>query len=147
MLEIDSSDCLEKKDLVQKIITSDSSSGPAKKKGGGSVNTRRAKISSLNCIVTENAEDDFDAVVIVCHGFGASENDLAPLAGQLLPAMRSHRVKMVFPQAPVELGHGGYAWWPLDLQKVCHILQHFELFEEEASGASLYLIFNPSWYK
>ena len=96
MLEIDSSDCLEKKDLVQKIITSDSSSGPAKKKGGGSVNTRRAKISSLNCIVTENAEDDFDAVVIVCHGFGASENDLAPLAGQLLPAMRSHRVKMSF---------------------------------------------------
>ncbi len=118
--QIDSQDCVEKIDLVKKVIASDKmpQANPKKNSGGGRMKTTRAKLAGLNCIVTENAEDDFDAVVVVCHGFGASENDLAPLAGEILPALKSHRIKMVFPQAPVDLGGGSYAWWPLDLQKV-----------------------------
>ena len=53
--------------------------------------------------------------VLLCHGYGASAQDLAPLAEVLDP---DHKLRWVFPQAPVpldgELGQAR-AWFPVDL--------------------------------
>jgi phospholipase/carboxylesterase len=61
--------------------------------------------------------DDATRTAVLCHGFGASGDDLVPLARELaLP-----NVRFVFPAAPLELGGfygAGRAWWPLDLERI-----------------------------
>lgn len=54
-------------------------------------------------------------VVVLMHGFGAPGTDLVPLWRELSvpPAVR-----FVFPEAPLELGFGGRAWWNLDMARL-----------------------------
>jgi phospholipase/carboxylesterase len=54
-------------------------------------------------------------VVVLMHGFGAPGTDLVPLWRELsVPAA----VRFVFPEAPLELGFGGRAWWNLDMARL-----------------------------
>lgn len=54
-------------------------------------------------------------VVVLMHGFGAPGTDLVPLWRELaVPAA----VRFVFPEAPLELGFGGRAWWQIDMARL-----------------------------
>jgi len=54
-------------------------------------------------------------VVVLLHGYGAPGTDLVPLWRELpVP----HAVRFVFPEAPLELGFGGRAWWPIDMARL-----------------------------
>ncbi|MES1172813.1 MAG: phospholipase [Myxococcales bacterium] len=54
-------------------------------------------------------------VVVLMHGFGAPGTDLVPLWRELpVP----HAVRFVFPEAPLELGFGGRAWWNIDMARL-----------------------------
>jgi phospholipase/carboxylesterase len=59
-------------------------------------------------------------VAVFLHGFGAGGEDLVPLASHLMSAVQGHKVKFIFPAAPLMLpgGGGGRAWYPLDLQEL-----------------------------
>ena len=63
-----------------------------------------------------------DRLVVLCHGFGATGEDLVGLAPELVrqrPSLASAR--FVFPAAPLELGDMGWgmarAWWMIDLAR------------------------------
>jgi len=58
-------------------------------------------------------------LVVFCHGYGASGEDLVPFVPELVerePRLRS--VRFAFPAAPLSMGHAAWgearAWWPLD---------------------------------
>jgi phospholipase/carboxylesterase len=53
--------------------------------------------------------------VILLHGFGAPGDDLVSLA-RAIDAKPGTR--FVFPEAPVDLGGGGRAWWNLDIMRI-----------------------------
>src|SRR4051812_6078509 len=54
-------------------------------------------------------------VVVLMHGYGAPGTDLVPLWRELpVPAS----VRFVFPEAPLELGFGGRAWWHIDMARL-----------------------------
>ena len=54
-------------------------------------------------------------VVVLMHGYGAPGTDLVPLLRELSvpPAVR-----FVFPEAPLDAGFGGRAWWPIDMARL-----------------------------
>lgn len=54
-------------------------------------------------------------VVVLMHGFGAPGTDLVPLWREL-PVPQA--VRFVFPEAPLELGFGGRAWWQIDMARL-----------------------------
>ncbi len=54
-------------------------------------------------------------VVVLLHGYGAPGTDLVPLWRELKVP---HEVRFVFPEAPLELGFGGRAWWPIDMLRL-----------------------------
>ncbi len=61
-----------------------------------------------------------DAIVILCHGFGAGGSDLVPCTAELIGTDdRLKNVLFVFPAAPIELDPmmDSRAWWPLDMEK------------------------------
>lgn len=47
--------------------------------------------------------------IVMAHGFGANMHDLYPIGQVCAPKQR-----WLFPQAPIELQHGSYAWFPSD---------------------------------
>ncbi|QDT37217.1 alpha/beta hydrolase [Stratiformator vulcanicus] len=64
-----------------------------------------------------------DAVVVLCHGFGAPGDDLVPLArevGRFIPDDR--KVRFYFPVGPLGLDQfglpGGRAWWQIDMERL-----------------------------
>jgi len=73
-------------------------------------------IGELKCTVVQNSESDFDAVVFVFHGYGASMDNLSPIGSEILRTCPNARVKFLFPNAPLEIQAGSFAWWPLDMQ-------------------------------
>lgn len=50
--------------------------------------------------------------VILCHGFGAPGDDLCGLSTAIAAGPG---VRWFFPEAPVDLGGGARAWWPIDM--------------------------------
>jgi phospholipase/carboxylesterase len=54
-------------------------------------------------------------MVVLMHGYGAPGTDLVPLWRELSvpPAVR-----FVFPEAPLDAGFGGRAWWPIDMARL-----------------------------
>ncbi len=54
-------------------------------------------------------------VVLLMHGYGAPGTDLVPLWRELAVPQS---VRFVFPEAPLELGFGGRAWWPIDMARL-----------------------------
>jgi len=53
--------------------------------------------------------------VVLMHGYGAPGTDLVSL-WRALPVPKE--VRFVFPEAPLELGFGGRAWWPIDMVRL-----------------------------
>jgi phospholipase/carboxylesterase len=85
----------------------------------------REQIGGLNCIVSGPAnEGPPQAVVVLCHGFGAPGTDLVPLGDVLADRLAEdgERVQFVFPAAPVSLDSQGIpgcrAWWPIDMLRL-----------------------------
>jgi phospholipase/carboxylesterase len=78
------------------------------------VTTTRIELAGLTASLVEHAGARLTCVLL--HGFGASGDDLVPLAGEL-----DAPVRWVFPAAPLALG-GMYgdarAWWLLDLAQL-----------------------------
>jgi phospholipase/carboxylesterase len=79
---------------------------------------RDLKLGTLTAHVTGGTDREGGGtgpVVVLLHGYGAPGTDLVPLWRELaLP----HEVRFVFPEAPVDLGFGGRAWWPLDMARL-----------------------------
>lgn len=82
---------------------------------------RREAIGPLECTVLD-CDQAPARLVVLCHGFGAPGDDLVPIGSRLRrdhPEL-AHRVRFVFPMAPLSLpgGWGGRAWWPLDAARI-----------------------------
>lgn len=88
--------------------------------------TQRVHWGGLNTLLVHELEDGEQPalVVVLCHGYGASGNDLVGLAQQ--PLMEGQggggKVAFVFPAAPLDLAEqgmpGGRAWWHIDLDRL-----------------------------
>jgi phospholipase/carboxylesterase len=64
---------------------------------------------------TDRAGGGTGPVVVLLHGYGAPGTDLVPLARELSVPQE---VRFVFPEAPLDLGFGGRAWWPIDMARL-----------------------------
>jgi phospholipase/carboxylesterase len=75
------------------------------------------RVGQLDCIVREG--EDPSKVVVMLHGFGADNSDLAPLADVLDP---ENEWTFYFPNAPVEVPIGpawtGRGWFPISLREL-----------------------------
>lgn len=83
-------------------------------------------LGRLNCRVVDDLPPGAQPslAVVLCHGYGAPADDLAPIGAELLqtdPAIRGG-VRFYFPAALLDLGPagmpGGRAWWPLDMNRL-----------------------------
>lgn len=82
-------------------------------------------LGGLQCIVAEAPDTSRQKLaMIVMHGFGATGEDLVPLAEEIVHRDTSlaDSVKFIFPAAPLEpeemIDYGGRAWWPIDIAKL-----------------------------
>lgn len=88
----------------------------------------RRRIGSLECIVVDGGASPTIPVVI-CHGYGASYEDLAPLSGEWIAMLgeRAGAFRFVFPDAPHTLADMGMpegrAWWPINMAQLAEAVQ------------------------
>jgi phospholipase/carboxylesterase len=88
----------------------------------------RTRIDALDCIVVDGGPSPQIAVVI-CHGYGASYEDLAPLSGEWIGLLGdfADRFRFVFPDAPhtlADLGMPyGRAWWAINMAQLAAAVQ------------------------
>jgi phospholipase/carboxylesterase len=81
----------------------------------------KAKLADLDCRIVGEMDGSKppEAVVVLCHGFGAAGDDLVPLAGELirLKPQLADSVLFVFPEGSLRIPEvpSGRAWWPIDL--------------------------------
>jgi len=139
---INSDDCLEKTDLIRKILNSnDETSAPIRSRRIQRVYNGFSEwsevIGDLECIglVPQNTiETDLELIVILCHGFGANNENLVPL-GRTIIANRKRKectalskIGFFFPSAPISLYdlRGGRAWWPLNFQEITQGMIYLE---------------------
>jgi phospholipase/carboxylesterase len=73
--------------------------------------TLRARV----CGGTDREGGGTGPLVVLMHGYGAPGTDLVPLWRELAVPQE---VRFVFPEAPLELGFGGRAWWPIDMTRL-----------------------------
>ncbi|HYV45863.1 MAG TPA: alpha/beta fold hydrolase [Myxococcaceae bacterium] len=83
----------------------------------------RTSLGNLQCTVAQSTQDAPRGLVVLCHGFGATGEDLVSLAPELVklqPALEQAR--FVFPAAPISLGFTGMgeglAWWNIDFEEL-----------------------------
>jgi phospholipase/carboxylesterase len=79
---------------------------------------RELELGTLKAHVTGGTDREGGGkgpVVVLLHGYGAPGTDLVPLWRELAVP---HAVRFVFPEAPLELGFGGRAWWPIDMARL-----------------------------
>jgi phospholipase/carboxylesterase len=85
---------------------------------------RDAQFGGLDCIVVRAHDAEPKLACILCHGFGATGEDLIGLADPLLQLCgdRREEVALVFPAAVMSLDDrglpGGRAWWWIDLDRL-----------------------------
>ena len=103
----------------------------------------RRPLGDLQCVVVQ-ATDVAPArgLAVLCHGYGASADDLVDLAAYMVqrnPTLDGYR--FVFPTAPIDLTPmgmpGGRAWWPLNMAALAEAVaaQRFdELHQQEPPG-------------
>jgi phospholipase/carboxylesterase len=78
---------------------------------------------------SESHDSDNSEWLLLCHGFGASAEDLFGLAEPLVSLFEQQLRKplMVFPEAPIDMSdfgiEGGRAWWPLNMAKLLAMAQ------------------------
>jgi phospholipase/carboxylesterase len=104
----------------------------------------RTRIASLDCIVVDGGAEPSIGVVI-CHGYGASFDDLAGLSNEWISLLgdQAEKFRFVFPDAPnslAELGMPqGRAWWPINMARLAEAVQAAdfeELHEHEPPGVT-----------
>jgi len=94
---------------------------------------RRVELGGLSVLLTGGTDREGGGdgpLVVLLHGFGAPGDDLAPL-WRVIDAPPGTR--WAFPAAPLTLpgmGHGGRAWWMIDLERL--ELDHVEKLAREA---------------
>lgn len=70
-------------------------------------------------LVEYKSAEDYEKTLLIMHGYGASKDDLAPLARML---SGGRKLRWLFPNAPlsVPLGMGmmGRAWFPIDMVRL-----------------------------
>lgn len=98
-----------------------------------SLRATKRKIAELNCTIVDTFEEGtaIESVAIICHGFGASGEDLVPCAAELFAETPGKAIRFVFPAAPIELEPGGYydsrAWWPIDMVQLQEMIMSGEI--------------------
>lgn len=107
--------CVEKKDLVDKIISAQSQTSKSPKRAPGVPYERT--IEGLRCIVMET-DPNPELLVYVLHGFGANAEDLSGIGSTLLRQgkVRTKKARFYVVNAPMSMGQGSYCWWPLNMQ-------------------------------
>lgn len=89
---------------------------------------KRTRIGSLDCIVVDGGSSP-SIPVVICHGYGASYEDLAPLSGEWIALLgeRAEAFRFVFPDAPHSLAEMGMpdarAWWPINMAQLAEAVQ------------------------
>lgn len=91
-------------------------------------NFQREKIGELNCaFVLPPDSITPERLCVLCHGFGASGDDLVSLAEPMIQSLsKGAKVPVfVFPEAPIDLASqgmpGGRAWWPLNMARLMQL--------------------------
>lgn len=86
-----------------------------------------ATYGDLDCIVVRSEEQTPKLAVVLCHGFGASGEDLLGLAEPLVQLIgeRAEEIAFIFPAAVLSLDDrglpGGRAWWWIDLDRLLNM--------------------------
>ncbi len=92
------------------------------------IDARKVRIASLDCIVVDGGPNPTIATVM-CHGYGASGNDLVGLSAEWIQLIGEHAsaFRFVFPEAPhtlEEMGMPeGHAWWPINMARLMDLVQ------------------------
>eukprot|EP01091_Cochliopodium_minus_P000421 TRINITY_DN103_c0_g1_i1.p1 TRINITY_DN103_c0_g1~~TRINITY_DN103_c0_g1_i1.p1 ORF type:complete len:302 (+),score=96.49 TRINITY_DN103_c0_g1_i1:54-959(+) len=137
-LGIDYSDCIEKKDLVEKLKNQKlhPTSNDVKSETGFKRREYSKRINSVECEILSNHSDP-DYLCFIFHGFGANADDLKSLARGYLDNIKdSAKIKFVLPEGLVSLGPQQSAWWPIDQMKLMMAIQtnDFSITEETPFG-------------
>lgn len=92
--------------------------------------TQSRQFGPLRCIVVDELPDGQkpEKLVVLCHGFGASGDDLAGFGPALLEVKELARTcRFVFPEAPLDLTSqgmpGGRAWWEINMSRLAEMHQ------------------------
>eukprot|EP00466_Bigelowiella_natans_P009824 jgi/Bigna1/88977/estExt_fgenesh1_pg.C_410117 len=127
---------LEKEDLVKRIMEGatkqcdwTNAGGPGLRPTDAEMNIavpaekigrqpHKMKIGRLNCIVLQTHAKP-EASIVLMHGFGANAEDLVNVGRGLQQRLRNGaKLRFIFPEGPVVLQEGSYAWWPLDISSL-----------------------------
>ncbi|MEO9590645.1 alpha/beta hydrolase [Rhodopirellula bahusiensis] len=87
-----------------------------------------SSFGDLACTVMDGSDEPW-LPVILCHGYGASGDDLVGLTDYLISKLgdAAEAVRFVYPVAPGDLADqgmpGGRAWWPLNMASLQQLLQ------------------------
>lgn len=94
--------------------------------------SRAIRYGDLRCQVVDSHSDlPPQRLVVLCHGFGASGDDLVPIAEEMIRGFSlKHRIRFVFPAAPMSLDEygmpGARAWWPISIQSLLDAFERGE---------------------
>lgn len=81
---------------------------------------QRLTLGELDCLLIEPLGGRPAGLIVLCHGYGAPGDDLAPLGRQIIGD--SSGIALLLPSAPLSLSEkgisGGRAWWLLDLTRL-----------------------------
>lgn len=135
---VDFSDCIEKADLIAKVVNTAGASPDThhyeKIRG---VRVKRKKVHGLSCVVVDNT-DKPKWLAVVLHGYGANNADLAPIASMVIEQMRAPKeIRFVLPDAIHTIAANSYGWWSIDMMKLMMMAmsgQMQQLFEETPEG-------------
>jgi hypothetical protein len=135
-----SSDCIEKEDLVKKLVEhgaihdeteagqpqSEPASGPRP------FVEEKIDIAGLPSVLLSNtpAGEHLDLLFVIMHGYGANQFDLVPVGKELLervsPKSKLKNICFAFPGAPQTIpGYSiGRAWWRTFDSVICPLRKH-----------------------
>lgn len=96
-----------------------------------------SKIGDLVCTVIDDLPTGArpELIVVLCHGYGASGDDLTDIGARLLRASPrlAESTRFIFPHAPLSLDSlgmpGGRAWWHLDVNRLVMAVEQRKLEE------------------
>ena len=88
-------------------------------------------LGSLRCRVLDAlpADSKPKKLVLLCHGYGASGDDLVDFGPMMMENsdVISNSCRFIFPAAPHDLAHlgmpGGRAWWPINMARLAEMQQ------------------------
>ena len=103
---------------------------------------QQRRIGRLDCVVIDGG-DSPEYIVVICHGYGANSEDLAPLGFEWIMSLgeRASKYRFIFPNAPHSLAEFGMpfgrAWWPINMAKLAQLVEASafdELHQHEPPG-------------